>query len=86
MSRSQSRPERIERRTVDRTEAKISFYTDFAHPSYEKRVEISHGDDEWTFGIDSNDMASVMSADADDETPEWIVLSFRALGVEVDGS
>ena len=86
MSRSQSRPERIERRTVDQTEAKISLYTSFAHPSYEKRIEIEHGSNEWTFGIDSNDVASVMSADAGDETPEWIVLSFRALGVEVDGS
>jgi hypothetical protein len=86
MSRSQSKPERIERRIVDQTEAKISFYTNFAHPSYEKRVEIEHDSDEWTFGINNNDAASVMSADADDETPEWIVLSFRALGVEVDDS
>jgi hypothetical protein len=63
MSHSQSKPDRVERRTVDQMEATLRFYTSFAHPSHEKRVDITHGDD----GI-----------------PEWIVLSFRALGVGVE--
>ena len=86
MLRSQSHPDRVERRTVEQTEAKISLYTSFAHPSYEKRIIVEHAGNDWTFGIDSDETASLMSAVGNDEIPEWVVLSFQALGVKVEDS
>lgn len=85
MSSFRSRPDRIDRRKVHGTQAEIRLYDSYAHPSYEKRIEIEHGSDEWIFGIDDDDTASVMSPDVGGvEVPEWIERSFRSLGVEVD--